>query len=195
MRLSLTGRHIEISPALRQLVLRRLARVERLLNDSAVSAQVVLTLEKRRHRTEITLHARGDNTLTAVNTADAWPQSIGEAFEKIALQGRKVKDKWRTRKRRAVGGRGAAEEAVSAATEPAAIGAIDGAPAGRLAAVRSRIVRMTRYPIKPMRLEDAALRIAEVPESFVVFRHAETERLAILFERPDGRLGLIDPEL
>jgi putative sigma-54 modulation protein len=81
---------------------------------------------------------------------------------------------------------------------PAAVAAppaMDGVPARQLAAVRSRIVRMTRYPIKPMRLEDAALRIAEAPESFVVFRNAETERLAILFERPDGRLGLIDPEL
>ena len=47
MRLELTGRHITITPALaptRRTTAAR--RCERLLNDSAVSAQVVLTKEK-----------------------------------------------------------------------------------------------------------------------------------------------------
>ena len=59
MRLDITGRHVDITPALRQLIERR-SPVERLLNDSAVSATVILTLEKYRHRTEIIVHARGD---------------------------------------------------------------------------------------------------------------------------------------
>ena len=64
MRLSLTGRHVDVTPAVRQLVTRRLAKIERLLNDHALSAQVVLTLEKSRHNTEITVHARGDNLIS-----------------------------------------------------------------------------------------------------------------------------------
>ena len=43
MRLELTGRHVDVTPVLRRLVNKKLARLERLLNDSAVSAQVVLT--------------------------------------------------------------------------------------------------------------------------------------------------------
>jgi putative sigma-54 modulation protein len=204
MRLSLTGRHLDISPALRQLVSRRLARVERLLNDSAVSTQVVLSLEKRLHCTEIIVHARGDHMLTAQTSAAGWTQSIGEAVEKIALQARKLKDKWRTRKRRATGGRalGDGQSAGRATPIPMAAAAPSGngaAPlrlsrAGTRVAARPRIVR-AKYAIEPMRLEDAAARISEVEEPFLVFRHADTERLVILFERPDGRLGLIDPEL
>ncbi len=45
-----------------------------------------------------------------------------------------------------------------------------------------------------MTLEDAAVRIENAREPFVVFRHVETERITILYHRPDGRLGLIDPE-
>jgi putative sigma-54 modulation protein len=191
MRLSLTGRHVDISPKLRQLVARRLVRVERLLNDSVVSTQVVLTLEKRQHRAEVVVHARGDHMLAATASAGTWPQSIGEAVEKIVQQAHKVKDKWRTRKRRATGTSRAGEERVATATasEPARVDGVAAAPPA------ARVVRLTRYAVKPMRVEDAALRIQEVREPFVVFRHAETERLAILFERPDGRLGLIDPEL
>ena len=45
MRLELTGRHVDITPALRRLVDTKLGKLERLLNDRAVSAQAVLTLE------------------------------------------------------------------------------------------------------------------------------------------------------
>ena len=59
MRLELTGRHVEITPAIRTLVDRKLSRLTRLLNDSLVSAQIVLTREKYRHLTEISVHLRG----------------------------------------------------------------------------------------------------------------------------------------
>ncbi len=45
-----------------------------------------------------------------------------------------------------------------------------------------------------MSLEVAAVRIENALEPLVVFRHVETERITILYHRPDGRLGLIDPE-
>ena len=63
MRLELTARHISITPSLRRLVERRLAPTLRMLNDNAVSAQVVVTREKTRHRSEVTLHARGEHFL------------------------------------------------------------------------------------------------------------------------------------
>jgi ribosome-associated translation inhibitor RaiA len=43
MRLDITGRHVEITNQLRQLIDRRLAKLSRLLNDSAISASVILT--------------------------------------------------------------------------------------------------------------------------------------------------------
>ena len=55
-------------------------------------------------------------------------------------------------------------------------------------------VRKTRYAVKPMDLDDAVVRFRAAAEPFLLFWSVETERLALLFERPDGRLGLIDPE-
>jgi putative sigma-54 modulation protein len=184
MRLALTGRHVDVTPALRQLVTRRLAKLERLLNDSVVSTQVVLTLEKRLHKTEVTVHARGDHMLTAVAAAATWPESVAEAAEKVTQQALKVKDRWRSRKRRASGPR----QIDGQVPARAAVLAAEQAPA-------PRIVRVRRYAVKPMRVEDAALRMQEAREPFVVFRHAVTERVNILYERPDGQLGLIDPEI
>jgi len=204
MRLALTGRHVDVTPALKQLVTRRLAKLERLLNDHALSTQVVLDVEKRNFITEITVHARGDNFITGKASGTTWTQSVSAAAEKVMQQALKVKDKWVTRKRGAPGGKGVVNgrasipaprltRAVLAGADGAAI-ANAGGDAGAAAAGDAIRVRTTKYAVKSMSLEDAAVRMENAREPFVVFRHAETERINILYHRPDGRLGLIDPE-
>ena len=79
MRIDITGRHVDVTAALRQLVERRLSRVERLLNDGAVSATAILTLEKYRHRTEIIVHARGDKMLLGPRRPGAAGDGEGRA--------------------------------------------------------------------------------------------------------------------
>src|SRR5688500_20283722 len=111
MRVDITGRHVEITPPLRNLIDRRLARLERLLNDNVVSAVVILTKEKYRHRTEIVIHARGDHMLRGLGEGNAWPISIRQASEKVEQQAQTLKGKWARSEERRVGnewtGRGA----------------------------------------------------------------------------------------
>src|SRR6185436_4190233 len=118
MRLELTGRHIDITPSLRRIVDAKLAKLERLLNDSAVSAQVVLTREKFRRRAEITLHARGERFLHGVGSSETWEQSLTQAVDKIAHQAEKLKGK-RQGKRRGARRAPAAPEPQTAAPRPA----------------------------------------------------------------------------
>ena len=100
MRIELTGRHVEITPALRRLVDRKLARLRRMMKDSMVSGQVVLTRDKYRDHVEITVHARGEKFLHAVAETGDWEASLGAAMEKINRQALRVKGKWQERKRR-----------------------------------------------------------------------------------------------
>jgi len=205
MRLALTGRHVDVTPTLRQLVTRRLAKLERLLNDHALSTQVVLDVEKRNFITEITVHARGDNFITGKGSGTTWTQSVSAAAEKVMQQALKVKDKWVTRKRGAAGSKGVVNgraslpaprltRAALAGTDGAAIANAGGDARAGEARAAAIPVRPTKYAVKPMSLEDAAVRMENAREPFVVFRHVETERITILYHRPDGRLGLIDPE-
>ena len=99
MRLELTGRHVDITPALRRLVETKIGKLERVLNDSAVSAQAVLTREKYRHRTDITVHTRGEKFLHGVGDSSSWEQSLTAAIGKISQQFQKIKGKWQGRKR------------------------------------------------------------------------------------------------
>ena len=175
MRLDITGRHVEITPAVRQLIATRLGRLERMLNDAAVSAIITLTKEKYRVRTEIALHTKGDHVLRGNGEGNALPLSVRMATQKIEQQAQKLKGKWDARKRQ-----GAASRVVAPAPREA------GAP---------RIVRATRYAVKPMSIEDAALRVdGGGGETFIVFRNAETDAVSILYRRKDGNLGLIEPD-
>jgi putative sigma-54 modulation protein len=182
MRVDITGRHLEITPALRQLIERRLARLERILNDSAVSATVILTLEKYRHRAEVIVRARGDHTLRGLGEGNGWTLAIRQATEKVEQQAKRLKSKWAERKRSATSRRAPAPDVRARARAEAP----DGGGA--------RIIRATRYAVKPMSVEDAAMRVEDATESFVVFRNADSDAISILYRRKDGHLGLIEPD-
>jgi putative sigma-54 modulation protein len=98
MRLELTGRHIDITPALQRAVQRAVAPVLRKLNDSAVSAHVVLTKQKVRVHADVTLHARGEHFLHGAATGTDVTLAVNAAIAKVDRQAEKLKGKWETRK-------------------------------------------------------------------------------------------------
>jgi putative sigma-54 modulation protein len=190
MRVELTGRHLDITPALRTLVVTKVARLERLLNDSAVSAQAVLTLEKRRCRADITMHARGEKFLHGVGGAATWEVSIGQAVDKIAQQAQKVKGKWQERKRQGRQAGVAAPPPEAAPGGPQARGAVSTGARPRTA----RILKAPRQAIKPMTVADAAREIDARGDGVVVFRDVETLAISVLVRRNDRELTLVETE-
>ena len=107
MRVELTGRHVEISPGLRNLVTRKLAKIDRLLSNAGLSATVVVTKEKLKNVVEVTLHARGEHFLHAVAKAETWATALTTVVDKVLHQGEKLKGKWLERKRRGAASRSA----------------------------------------------------------------------------------------
>jgi putative sigma-54 modulation protein len=181
MRLELTGRHLAITPGMRTLVEDRLGHTLRWLNDSALSAHVVLTRERARIRAEVTLHARRERFLHSQATGQNVELAINAAADKVDQQARKLKGKREGRKR--------GPSAIRAASE------LPEAPVAQTAArPRRRIIRAKQYAVKPMSVEDAAVEIDDAADAFIVFRNSATDAVTVLFRRPDGHLGLIEPE-
>lgn len=180
MRLDITGRHVTVTPALRQLIVKRLATLERVLNDSALSALVIVTKEKYRHKVEIALHTRGDHTLSGNAEDTTWALAMRQASIKIEQQAKKLKGKWDSRKRQTA-------KAVSSrkvAPQPADSAPISTGP---------RVIKATRYAVKPMSIEDAILRLDAGDHDFLVFRADDDDAVAVLYRRKDGNFGLIQP--
>ena len=187
MRLELTGRHIEITPALRRLVNAKLTKLERLLNDSAVSAHAVVTREKYRLLTEITLHARGEKFLHGVGSAGAWEVSVDQAIDKISQQAQRVKGKWQGRKRR--GGGKEAPMPVDERPVATPVAVVGRRPARTR---MPRIFRAERLAVKAMSVGDAAREI-DANGDIVIFRDTETAALSVLYRR-NGELTLVETE-
>jgi len=180
MTLSVTGRHIELSPAVRQQIQTKFTRLQRLLNDSAVSAQCVVTKERVRFVCEVTLHARGDHMLVGIGRHERLIASVGAAIDKVAQQAQRLTDKWKTRRR--------TSERLPVVAAAAAVPPI---PAKTRTAATT-VVRARRYAVKSLSADDAAVLMGTA--AFLVFRQAETGRVAVVFRRPDGKVGLIEPE-
>lgn len=183
MRIDITGRNTTVTPALRQLVTKRLGALEKVLNDAAISALVIVTREKYRFRVEMALHTRGDHTLSGTAEDTTWALAVRKAGVKIEQQAKKLKGKWDDRKRQSAKVVRARKLAPESMVEPPA------APA----TPAPRVVR-ARYPIKPMSIEDAAMQIEDTDDTFLVFRNADDDDgVAILYRRKDGNLALIQP--
>lgn len=182
MRLELTGRQIDITPGVRRIIDTKLAKLERLLNDAAMSAQVVVTREKNGHRADVTLHARGEKFLHADGRGESLTTAMAQAVDRLGQQVRKVKGKFEARKRRA--GKEAPTPIEQAEPEVA--------PAsGRRARVSMpRILKAKRQTIRTMSVGDAAAQLG-TDEGVVIFLDSETDRIAVICRLSGGDLTLI----
>ena len=58
MSLNIIGRHLDITPAIREYVMNKMARVSRHF-DNVIDTQVVLSVDKLEHTAEVTMRLRG----------------------------------------------------------------------------------------------------------------------------------------
>ena len=93
MQLNLTGHHVEITPAIRAYVEKKLDRVMRHL-DQVIDVHCVLTVEKLAHKAEATLHVRGGNIhADAVDSNANMYAAIDELSDKLDRLVKKHKEK------------------------------------------------------------------------------------------------------
>lgn len=91
MQLTVTGHHIDVSPAMRSYVVKKMARVERHF-DHLTDMRCILTVEKLAHRAEATIHLRGV-TIHADSVAGDMYAAIDGLVDKLDRQVRRHKEK------------------------------------------------------------------------------------------------------
>ena len=74
MNLNITGRHVEVTPAIREYVTGKLDRVIRHF-DNVTSVTVILSVEKLKQKAEVTLHVRGKDLFVEADDADLYAAS------------------------------------------------------------------------------------------------------------------------
>src|SRR5947199_6531537 len=97
MNVEYTGRHCEITAAIRKLVENGLTKIQKILKNK-FDTKVILTVEKHRHKAEITITPR-NGPLVGLAQAGDMTVAVNEALDHLEEQAVKYKTRWRTQKR------------------------------------------------------------------------------------------------
>ncbi|MDT8441262.1 MAG: ribosome-associated translation inhibitor RaiA [Desulfuromonadales bacterium] len=179
MQINVTFRHMDSSDPVRSYVEDKLPKVKKYI-DEPVEAQVVLSVEKIRHKAEVTLVAKGITIKASDETADMYA-AIDGVIDKIERQLKRYKDKIKQHKP-ASGRERRVEKTVFAAQS------IDeGHP-------EPGIIKTDSFQVKPMSVEEAVMQMDLLDKEFLVFTDATSEEINVVYRRKDGNYGLIVPQ-
>jgi putative sigma-54 modulation protein len=99
MNVEYTGRHCEVTPAIRKEVETGLTKIRKILGDR-FETKVILTVEKHRHKAEITITPR-NGPLVGLAQAKDMAIAVSEALDHLEKQAVKYKTRWQSKKRSA----------------------------------------------------------------------------------------------
>ncbi|ACV64665.1 sigma 54 modulation protein/ribosomal protein S30EA [Desulfofarcimen acetoxidans DSM 771] len=176
MDVQVRGRNIQVTPALKDYVEKRLSKMDKFADNYHFGeAQVTMKVEKESHRVEVTIPVNGMILRGEETTGDMY-SSIDLVVEKLEKQINRFKGKL-SRRGRALNGVPYVSETQAAVD--------DDAP---------KILRNKRFNMKPMSVEEAVLQMNLLGHSFFVFSNADSDRANVVYKRKDGNYGLIEPE-
>ena len=99
MNVEYTGRHYEVTPAIRKEVETGLNKIRKILGDR-FETKVILAVEKHRHKAEITISPR-NGLLVGLAQAKDMTIAVSEALDHLEKQAVKYKTRWQSKKRSA----------------------------------------------------------------------------------------------
>ena len=185
MQITVSGRHLEITDDIRTYIEKRAQKVESIFNR-VVDLQVVIELEKSRYLTEITLATRKATFHAQGETHDVFT-SLDKVMDKIENQIRRHKERirdWRHRSPQRDVAVQLVEGEASASEETFIVP--DSPP---------RLVRTSeKFAPKPMTVEEAAMQLQTLGDSFLLFLNATTNQVNLVYEANNGEYGWVEPQ-
>lgn len=179
MNITITGKDLQATDAIKDYVAKKVERIEKYFADDLDNMEVNVTikLEKTAQVAEMYLSIRSDVYKAVTEDRDLYA-SIDKDIDILEGQIRKVKTK---------------KEKMQKDSSIKQI-AIDGSETSY--SVENEIVKTMYYDVKPMTAEDAILKLQERPTSqFLTFINVENGKVNVIFKLKDGKnYGIVEPE-
>ena len=189
MDIQVRGDRIEVTDALHGYVDKKVHRLEKFF-DATPEREVAVTMSVERglHRVEVMLQIHGV-MFRAEESSDDMYASIDLVVDKLEHQLNKYKNKINKRFR---------DQGLRTRIKTsAANGAFSVAPAYDeeidVDEMLDEVVRVKRFPMKPMDVHEAILQMDLLGHDFYVFTNAVTNETNVVYRRKKGRYGLIEP--
>lgn len=184
MNLTVKGRNVEVTDALREYVDKRFKKLEKYFTKE-LRGTVTLIVEKDSHIAEATIPINR-YILRAEDASGDMYTSIDSVVEKIERQVRKYKTRINRKGKQteiniaevlAQNSSKLTEEEAAAEEEP------------------DKIVKVKRFAVRMMDPEEAIMQMELLDHDFFVFLNSESDQVDVVYRRKDGRYGLIQPEV
>jgi putative sigma-54 modulation protein len=170
MNIVVNGRHLEVTPALRNYSEEKIKKFAKYLPEAS-EAIVTLSIEKYRHKAEVLLKVNGMLIQAEGVTGEIY-SAIDEVVEKLEKQVVKYKEKLRTYRK--------------GEKKAGSVGAGELERGGR-------IIKHKRFDMKPMSPEEAVDQMDLLDKDFFVFANEVSGDINLVYRRKDGNYGLIEP--
>ena len=176
MRVSVIAKNTTATPALKDMVEKKLSKVDRYFNPE-VEAKATLSVQKNKQKVEITIPFNGV-VLRAEEATDDMYKSIDLVVAKLERRIRKQKTKLSRRNNESLRFKTFDEVAVE----------------DELIEENGKVVKTKKFGIKPMSVEEAILQMELVGHNFFVFQDADENKIVVVYKRKDGDYGLLEPD-
>ena len=185
MATGIVGRNYEVTPDIRALIEKKLSKIIERLFDDIIEYRVVLQVEKYRNICEIIIVGKEHDVKSVQESGESMQDAINSALDHVKRQAQKNRKTLRDHHRK---------DGNNAKAERVTEWAVQVLDPVRLRE-SGRIVKTNSLPIRPMSIEEAALRLDESKNEFIVFRDLDSDRISVIYKRRDNNLGLIAPEV
>jgi putative sigma-54 modulation protein len=175
MKITITGKNIELTEGLKEAVEDRLSKLEKYFAPDT-EAHVTMSVEKERQKIEVTIPVKG-SVIRAEQVSNDMYVSIEVVEEIIERQMKKYRNKIISKQQN--GEKFFAPEYLEKDLDDDE---------------EIKIIRSKRFGIKPMYPEDACVQMELLGHDFFVFLNAETEEVNVVYKRKGNTYGLIEPE-
>lgn len=197
MQISVSGKQVDLSDALRTRVASSLDGIAGKYFDHALEAHVTFGRARSFFTCDINLHAGRGLMLRAEGEAADANAAFDDAAEHIATRLRRYRRRLndhhrdlahreRPQKARTYVLRAEHDEAESRATPPAGEAALAGA-------AFATVVAETQTEIARLTVSEAVMRMDLADQAVLMFRNSASDELNVVYRRPDGNIGWIDP--
>ena len=170
MEIMITGKQLDVTPALKQYVENRAKKIEK-YTTSATKAIFTLKVEKYRHLAEVLVKVNG-YILQSEQETDEMYASVDKAMNKIERQLKKHKEKLQNHR--------VQHDMMGVKTTPVPEWA------------DLNIKKRKEFHVEAMSIEEAALQMELLRTGFFLFENSDTKQINVLYKRKDGGLGLIE---
>lgn len=178
MNIQITARNIDLTDAIRDYAEKKVSKFEKYF-DHITEASVLLEVQKNVHIVEVLLSAKGVFMKGLEKSEDLYA-SIDLATDKIEKQLVKYKEKLKDKKLH--------DKDYEA---PLKLNVLDSQSVEDMD-TETRVIISKDIPVKPMDPEEAVMQMDLLNKSFFVFRNSESNEVAVVYQRDDGNIGLIE---